>query len=69
MSGGSGGPIIIGDKPLVDELEQNKHLVAHFRVTRMEAIIAEYRAQGEGSITADDQQFLFRCAADIGDHS
>ncbi len=65
MSGG--GHIIIGDKPLVDELEDNKHLVAHFRLARMEAIIAEYRSQGEGSVSKDDQQFLFRCAADIGD--
>ena len=67
MSGGGGGGIIIGDKPLVVELEQNKHLVADFRLARMEAILSKYHAD-ESSVTADEQQFLFRCAADIVDH-
>lgn len=67
MSGGGGGNIIIGDKPLIDQLEQHKHLVATFRVHRLEAIIKEYRQHGDGSVTPDEQQFLLRCAADIGD--
>jgi len=68
MSGGGGGRIIIGDVPLVDQLERHKHQVAHFRQSRMQAIIDAYRQSGDGAVSPDDQQFLFRCAMDIGDH-
>jgi hypothetical protein len=66
MSGG-GGHIIVGDKPLVDQLIANAHLVAVFRLEHMLDIIGKYR-KNENSLTRDDQQFLLRCAADIVDH-
>jgi hypothetical protein len=66
MSGG-GGHIIVGDKPLVDQLIAYAQFVAVFRLEHMLDIIGKYR-KNENSLTRDDQQFLLRCAADIVDH-
>jgi hypothetical protein len=68
MSGGGGGIIIIGDESLVDQLIANKAKVAPFRLTRMLKIIDTYNTN-ENAITRDEQQFLFRCAADVVDNS
>lgn len=67
MSGGGGGIIIIGDKGLVDQIEDHLDLLAPFRLSRAQTIIARYH-HNENSITRDEQQFLLRCAADIVDH-
>ena len=66
--GGSGGTIIVGDKPLADQIKNHIGKVAQFRQARALAIIAAYEAN-ENSITRDQQQFLLRCGADIVDNS
>lgn len=66
MSGG-GGHIILGDKPLIEQIQMYIDLVADFRRNRAQALIALYR-HNEAAITKEDEQFLLRCAADIVDH-
>lgn len=65
MSGG-GGHVIIGDKPLADQVKDNISLVAPFRRQHALSIIALYE-HNENAVTRDQQQFLLRCAADIVD--
>jgi hypothetical protein len=65
--GGSGGSVIVGDRPLVDEIEAHLTQVADFRREQVQDIVARYRAN-ENSITRADQQYLLRAAADIVDH-
>lgn len=65
MSGG-GGHIILGDKPLVDQIEENINLVSPFRRKHAQNLIAQYRAN-ENSVTRADQHYLLRCASDIVD--
>jgi hypothetical protein len=67
MSGGGGGPVIIGEKDLATEVLDNLDKVAPFRRQRASDIISAYQAN-ENSITREQQQFLLRCAADIVDN-
>jgi hypothetical protein len=62
-----GKPVIIGDESLVVQIENNISLVAPFRQAEALAILARYHAN-ENSVTPDEEQFLFRCAADIVDN-
>jgi len=64
MSGGSGGPVIIGNEPIIDQIEKYIDLVAPFRKNRAQALIALYHTN-EKLITSSDQVFLFLCAIDI----
>jgi hypothetical protein len=51
----------------VVQIENNISLVAPFRQAEALAILARYHAN-ENSVTPDEEQFLFRCAADIVDN-
>lgn len=65
MSGG-GGHIILGDKPIADQVEAYIRFVHPERRQQALAIIELYR-RNENAITRDEQQFILRCAADIVD--
>lgn len=59
------GPIIIiGDNPLIEEVESNIAYVAPFRQERAEEIIALYN-KDESKITAEMQVFILLCGIDI----
>ncbi len=67
MSGGSGGPIIIGGTDLAHVIEQNIEKVAVFRQKRCKDLLAKYR-ENENSLSDDDNQLLLRCTQDIIDN-
>jgi hypothetical protein len=59
--------IIIGDGPIIEEVNTRLGLVAAFRVAPFKAIYAKYE-RDESSITASEAQFVLRCAADVIDN-
>lgn len=67
MSGGGGGPVIIGDKPLIDQIEAHMDKIANFRRKEAQDIITLYR-HNERAVTREQQEFLLRCASDILDN-
>jgi hypothetical protein len=67
MSGGGGGPIIIGGADLAHVIEKNFSKIASFRQARATKLLSAYYAN-ENSLSDDDNQFLLRCVQDIIDN-
>lgn len=68
MTGGNGGPVIIGRQPLIEVLEEEISLVADFRKQRLLELLEKYDVN-ENSITREDVLFLLRCANDVAEQT